>query len=91
MSVIMLLISEHQYMANSPGPENERTMIFYHEARYDGLNKRVETPTFMEEHFINRDDFLFYRAVDFGKRPKKFVPQDSQTARPIIVSGCNGI
>ena len=61
-------------------------MVFYHEARVDGLHKRVEMPSEMTEHFINRDDFLFYRFVEFGKRPKKFGPAESVSSRPIIVS-----
>ena len=73
-------------MASAPGPENERTMVFYHEARDDGLQKRTETPTSMEEHFINRDDFLFYRFVEFGKRQKKFGPAENPAPRPIHVS-----
>ena len=81
--------TEHQFKATAPGPENERTMFFYHEARVDGLMKRVETPTEMREHYKNRDDFLFYKHVDFGKKSKRFGPQDgSNTAnvRPILVS-----
>ncbi|XP_045186908.2 dynein regulatory complex subunit 7-like isoform X2 [Mercenaria mercenaria] len=80
-------VKEHQYKAGSPGPENERTMLFYDEARVDGLVKRIETPAEMTEHFHNRDDFLYYKHIDFGKKPKKFGPQDgssSQTHRPIL-------
>ena len=79
--------SEHHYKANAPGPENERTMIFYHEARVDGLEKRVETSTEMTETFINREDFLYYRYVEFGKRAKKFGPAENSSHRPILVSG----
>ena len=61
-------------------------MIFYDEARDDGLQKRIETPSSIEEHFVNRDDFLYYRSVDFGKRPKKFGPAETLIPRPIIVS-----
>lgn len=83
------MVTEHQYKAGTPGPESERTMYFYDEARVDGLVKRIETPTEMTEHFKNRDDFLYYKHVDFGKKPKKFGPQDgstSQNHRPILVS-----
>ena len=61
-------------------------MIFYHEARVDGLQKRVESPTEMTEHFIDREDHLYYRFVEFGKRPKKFGPAETATSRPILVS-----
>ena len=82
-------LTEHQFKATSPAPENERTMYFYDEARVDGLVKRVETPIEMSEHYKNRDDFLFYKHVDFGKKPKRFGPQDGSTSanvRPILVS-----
>ena len=60
-------------------------MIFYSEARVDGLMKRVEDPSQMTEHFTDREDFLFYRHVEFGKRPKKFGPAENTTPRPILV------
>ena len=83
---LILFIIEHHYKANAPGPENERTMIFYHEARVDGLMKRVETPIEMTEHFTDRSDHLYYRHVEFSKRPKKFGPAETNTPRPIVVS-----
>ena len=76
-------LKEHQFTANAPGPENERTMIFYNEARVDGLVRREETPIEMVEHFKDRDDFLYYRCTTFGKRPKKFGPAEDTTQRPI--------
>ena len=69
-------------------------MMFYDEARVDGLVKRIETPTEMTEHFKNRDDFLFFKHVDFGKKNKKFGPQDGSSAqnnRPILVRSYFGI
>lgn len=63
-------------------------MLFYDEARVDGLMKRVETLSEMTEEFQNRDDFLYYKHVEFGKRTKKFGPQDgsgSSNARPVQV------
>jgi len=82
------VVVEHQYKASTPGPESERTMFFYSEARVDGLMKRIETPSEMTEHFENRPDFLYYKHTDFGKKPKKFGPQDKSTTqepRPILV------
>ena len=61
-------------------------MNFYNEARVDGLKQRVETPLNMMEYFQNRDDFLFYRYVQYGPKPKKFGPADEVVQRPIIVS-----
>lgn len=63
-------------------------MLFYHVARVDGLVKREETPSEMTEEYDNRDDFLYYKYVEFGKRAKKFGPQETSSAnkgRPINV------
>ncbi|XP_070577144.1 dynein regulatory complex subunit 7-like [Ptychodera flava] len=79
-------LKEHIYKALTPGPESERTMIFYDHARVDGLAKRDETATEMTEHFVDRDDFLYYRHVEFGKRQKKLEPAgagSSSNSRPI--------
>ena len=73
-------------MQNKTGPENERVMHFYDDARFDGLKCREETPTEMVEHFNNRSDFLYYRKTYFGKRQKKFGPQDGDNYRQILVS-----
>ncbi|XP_033127806.1 dynein regulatory complex subunit 7-like [Anneissia japonica] len=79
-------LKEHIYKAATPGPETERTMIFYHHARVDGLVKREESATEMTEHFTNRRDFLHYRNVQFGKRQKKLEPANAPThsSRPIL-------
>ena len=42
----------------------------------------------MTEYFEEREDFLCYRHVLFGKRVKKFGPQQTNN-RPIIVSSLN--
>ncbi|KAM3920678.1 dynein regulatory complex subunit 7 [Leptodactylus fuscus] len=55
----------------SLAPETERTMLFYSEARLDGLQKREEKPNEMMEIFQGRQDFLYYRHTLYGKRPKK--------------------
>ncbi|KAK3597164.1 hypothetical protein CHS0354_038091 [Potamilus streckersoni] len=83
----MRCLKEHQFKASNPGPENERTMHFFDEARVDGLVSRIETPTEMTEHYKDREDFLYYKHVEFGKRPKKFGPQEgfgSNNPRPIL-------
>lgn len=79
----------HEFRASNPGAENDRTMEFYNEARVDGIMKRVETPTEMTEEYKDREDCLYYTNVEFGKRAKRFGPQDSSAganARPIHVS-----
>ena len=61
-------------------------MLFYDEARVDGLNKREETPLSMTEHFKNRDDFLYYQHIDLGPKPKKAGPRGEDiNPRPIYV------
>ncbi|XP_071962166.1 dynein regulatory complex subunit 7-like [Antedon mediterranea] len=80
-------LKEHLYKAMTPGPETERTMIFYHHSRVDGLVKREETAMAMTEYFTNRQDFLHYRNIQFGKRPKKLEPANaapSHNPRPIL-------
>lgn len=77
---------EHVYLASSPAAESERTMLFYDDARVDGLTKREETPASMEEHFVNRDDFLYYMHIEFGPKPKKVGPKgEDANPRPILV------
>lgn len=60
-------------------------MIYYHEARLDGLAKRHETLLELTDYFVKRDDFLEYRKAVFEHRPKRFGPADKDTQRPIIV------
>lgn len=62
-------------------------MIFFHHARVNGLERRLETPTEMTEHFKDREDFLFYRHIQFAPRTKTFGPASGGTsARDILVS-----
>ena len=64
---------------------NPRLLLFVcRSARMDGLVKREATPLEMVETFQNRDDFLYYRQIQFGKRVKIFGPQEGNT-RPIVV------
>eukprot|EP00795_Rhopilema_esculentum_P003398 gene3398-1756_t len=79
---IEITSKEHVYKASSPGPESDRIMHFYSNARVDGLVKREETPVSLSEYFENREDFLSYRHALFGKRVKKFGPQAANN-RPI--------
>ncbi|XP_075366366.1 dynein regulatory complex subunit 7 isoform X2 [Mycteria americana] len=68
-------------------PETEHTMVFYNEARVDGLQKRVENANEMTEYFVGRDDFLRVRHMEFGKRGKKIQLAGSRTdlnSRPIV-------
>lgn len=86
----MVLLLEHRYRLHGGMlPESQRLMTFYHVARVDGLERREETPTQMTEHFINRDDFLVYRHVQFAsKQLKKFGPSEASTSERPIQAGC---
>ena len=79
-------LKEHKYQQTKTGPENERVMYFYDDARVDGLKCREESPIEMVEHFVKRPDFLYYRRVTFEKRVKRFGPQESDNSRNILVS-----
>ncbi|XP_062442550.1 dynein regulatory complex subunit 7 [Rhea pennata] len=81
----LLGLKAHIY--TSTEPETERTMEFYNEARVDGLQKRVENASEMSEYFVGRDDFLYFRHVEFGKRVKKIHMAGTRTdvnPRPIV-------
>lgn len=77
-------LREHHYKnIGGAGPESERTMIYYNLARVDGLHKRVKTATEMDEYFVNRDDFLVHRHVEYGGRNLKAGPAETNTtAKP---------
>ncbi|KAG5442082.1 Dynein regulatory complex subunit 7 [Clonorchis sinensis] len=67
-------LAEHHYYRNQQGPQARRTMVFYHTARVDGLEKREQTPTTMKEYYVGRSDRMCYREVLFGAKIKKFGP-----------------
>ncbi|NWX13112.1 DRC7 protein, partial [Aegotheles bennettii] len=77
-------LKAHTY--TSLEPNTGCTMEFYHEARVDGLQKRVENANEMTEYFVGRDDFLHVRHTEFGKRGKILlsgIGTDS-SSRPIV-------
>ena len=78
-------LAEYQYNSNAANSEPERVMLFYDKARVDGLVRRVETPTAMTEHFVERADFLFYKYILYGKTQKTFGPADGPVSRPVLV------
>lgn len=63
---------------------NLTNMEYFFSAQIDGLVKREESPEEMTESYVDRDDFMYYRQVTFGKRVKKFGPQEANS-RPIVV------
>ncbi|KAM8799435.1 dynein regulatory complex subunit 7 [Eudromia elegans] len=81
----LLGLKAHSYL--SMEPETERTMEFYHEVRVDGLQKHVENAHEMTDYYEGRDDFLYLRHVEFGKRVKKIQIAGTRTdinSRPIV-------
>ncbi|XP_071613410.1 dynein regulatory complex subunit 7 isoform X2 [Heliangelus exortis] len=80
----LLNLKAHTY--KSLEPRTERTMEFYHVARVDGLQKRVENATEMIEYFVGREDFLHVRHTEFGKKQKKIQLAGTTTDnfRPIV-------
>ncbi|NWV17238.1 DRC7 protein, partial [Origma solitaria] len=80
-----LLLKAHSY--TSLEPETGHTVEFYHKARFDNLCKRFENATQMTEYYMERDDFLNMRHVEFGEREKKMEMHGSRTdpkPRPIV-------
>ncbi|CAL7949593.1 unnamed protein product [Xylocopa violacea] len=62
---------EHRYPVGAPSQvDSERILDFYHVARFDGLSKLEMHPNYLTQHFVNRDDFLYYRHVQFSRDKK---------------------
>jgi hypothetical protein len=59
------LFTEHTFVVGQAGVENKRTMLFYHVARHDGLEKLEMDPIYLIQHFQDRLDLLYYRKVDY--------------------------
>ncbi|XP_076226388.1 dynein regulatory complex subunit 7 isoform X2 [Nomia melanderi] len=58
---------EHRYFFDGPNTvDAERILEFYHVARFDGLSRLEMHPTYLKQYFIERDDFLYYRYVEFS-------------------------
>ncbi|XP_076666325.1 dynein regulatory complex subunit 7-like isoform X2 [Andrena cerasifolii] len=58
---------EHRYFSNDDNTVfSERIIDFYHVARTDGLSRLELHPHFLTQHFVDRDDFLYYRHVEFS-------------------------
>ncbi|CAK9808607.1 Dynein regulatory complex subunit 7 [Anthophora plagiata] len=68
---------EHRYFFNGLSTvDSERILIFYQIARFDGLSKIEMHPTYITQHFADRDDFLYYRHVEFVREKNVTVQQD---------------
>ncbi|XP_043511887.1 dynein regulatory complex subunit 7 [Frieseomelitta varia] len=69
---------EHRYFVSAPhlSVDSERILDFYHVARFDGLSKFEMHPNYLTQHFVDRDDFLYYRHVQFSRERKSSAPHD---------------
>ncbi|XP_076751284.1 dynein regulatory complex subunit 7 [Xylocopa sonorina] len=62
---------EHRYpTTDTRQVDSERILDFYHVARFDGLSRLETHPNYLTQHFVNRDDFLCYRHVQFSRDKK---------------------
>ncbi|XP_033347951.1 dynein regulatory complex subunit 7-like isoform X1 [Bombus vosnesenskii] len=68
---------EHRYFVDASNEiDSERILDFYHVPRFDGLSKFEMNPSYLTQHFVGRDDFLYYRHVQFSQDRKTSAPQD---------------
>ncbi|XP_076235310.1 dynein regulatory complex subunit 7-like [Calliopsis andreniformis] len=68
---------EHRYFSYDISTiETERILDFYHIARYDGLSRIELHPSFLTQHFVDREDFLYYRHVEFSRERSAIMPHD---------------
>ncbi|KAM6324920.1 dynein regulatory complex subunit 7 [Podargus strigoides] len=78
-------LKAHTY--TSLDPEAARTMEFYNKTRSDDLQKCVKNANEMTEYFVGRDDFLYVRHTEFGKRGNEMDvagPRADINFRPIV-------
>uniref|UniRef100_UPI003AAD29CD dynein regulatory complex subunit 7 n=1 Tax=Centroberyx gerrardi TaxID=166262 RepID=UPI003AAD29CD len=68
-------LKSHRYLTLTA--ETEREMEFYGHVRADGLARRAELPGEMTETFQERDDFLYYRHIVFGRHVQVLGPGET--------------
>ncbi|KAF2899788.1 hypothetical protein ILUMI_06398, partial [Ignelater luminosus] len=62
-------VKKHSYKCgHNSTVEAVRVIEFYHEARYDGLTKLELDAMYLTEHYVEREDRIYYRHVNFAKR-----------------------
>lgn len=55
-------ISAHRYLeSNGDSIEGERTIDFYDSAQFDGLSRIEMGRLHLTEHYVDREDLLYYR------------------------------
>ncbi|XP_046144860.1 dynein regulatory complex subunit 7 isoform X3 [Osmia bicornis bicornis] len=68
---------EHRYFGDGSNTvDTERIIDFYHIARYDGLSRIEMHPDYFTQYFIDRDDLLHYRHVEFSRERKTSLSDD---------------
>ncbi|XP_025156088.1 dynein regulatory complex subunit 7, partial [Harpegnathos saltator] len=57
----------HRYLAHSiDAIDSERMIDFYDNARFDGLLRIEIDPFHLTQHYVDREDFLYYRHAEFS-------------------------
>jgi hypothetical protein len=82
------LFTEHLFVVGQTGVETKRTMLFYHVARHDGLEKLEMDPVYLIQHFRDRLDLLYCRKVDYQTIGQG---QGEELKRNILVRNIGGI
>ncbi|EFN62109.1 Coiled-coil domain-containing protein 135 [Camponotus floridanus] len=56
-----------RYLASDTGSiDNERAIDFYDDAHFEGLSRMEMGPLYLTQYYRNREDFLYYRHVQFS-------------------------
>ncbi|KAG5309089.1 DRC7 protein, partial [Pseudoatta argentina] len=56
----------HRYLAsNSDSIKNERTIEFYDSVQFDGLSRIEMGPLYLTQHYVDREDFVYYKHAEF--------------------------
>lgn len=58
---IYLALIEHQYFLGDAAVDSETSLNFYDVVRLDGLTRIEMHPLYLVQHFVNREDRLYYR------------------------------
>ncbi|KYN37462.1 hypothetical protein ALC56_08175 [Trachymyrmex septentrionalis] len=56
----------HRYFASDSNSINtERTIEFYDSVQFDGLSRIKMGPLYLTQHYVDREDFVYYRHAEF--------------------------
>lgn len=62
VSLMIKNILAHRYLAsNNDSIEGERTIDFYDSAQFNGLSRIEMGRLYLTEHYVDREDLLYYR------------------------------